>query len=452
VSIISRTNKPLSKYDAYHLIDQIRSEYIDQRAVFVPGKIVESILKFLGVDDLDLADLKAANENLKSDPTLPFRLSRNGRFISDSANLKTYSGVQQPFVLTASEDFVRHDSGQRRIFEPLTQGLTNNRAFRELLALKMAIVSDVPVRERVGLDYESTRSITTVFSLRTVSTPEQIGEPAMEGVHSDGVDHTMTVFLAADNLTELSGITRLHDIGVSSGIDWRAVLGTDIIDQVRHSNFLDTLIVVDNERKHSVTALFPQNVAITATRDMLIFFTRKPVVSAHPSEGIDSIAIAPDSRTMIDWWPHRHAARAVAHSNGELQRERRLSWHEGACHCERVKFRVALTDNLTITECNCGICYKSGHRELLVEESRFELLVGRDCLKEYRFGAKTADHTFCAICGVMPFYRPRSNPEGFFSVNARCIDISFARDVEFVPFDGQNWEASITAGKHRTTE
>lgn len=127
------------------------------------------------------------------------------------------------------------------------------------------------------------------------------------------------------------------------------------------------------------------------------------------------------------------------------------TWRDGACHCENVRFSVELTRNLTITVCNCGICHKSGHQELMVPEDRFVVHAGHEFLKPYRFGTKVADHTFCVVCGVMPFYRPRSHPEGFFSVNARCLDLGFADTVEYVEFDGQNWEASISAGTHRLT-
>jgi hypothetical protein len=41
---------------------------------------------------------------------------------------------------------------------------------------------------------------------------------------------------------------------------------------------------------------------------------------------------------------------------------------------------------------------------------------------------------------------------GYFSVNARCLDLSQAEHIEYVQFDGQNWEESIAAGLHVITE
>jgi len=143
-----------------------------------------------------------------------------------------------------------------------------------------------------------------------------------------------------------------------------------------------------------------------------------------------------------------------------------MKWVDGSCHCEGVYFQVALTSRVTVTLCNCRICYMSGHEEILVPETRFRLIRGSELLREYRFGTMTADHTFCSRCGVMPFYRPRSHPEGYRSVNARCLlgggavalrrgdkfDLSIGESVEFTQFDGQNWEQSMREGSHVITE
>ncbi|WP_238783697.1 GFA family protein [Streptomyces monomycini] len=94
----------------------------------------------------------------------------------------------------------------------------------------------------------------------------------------------------------------------------------------------------------------------------------------------------------------------------------------------------------------------SGHQELMIPEERFQLHQGQEFLKPYRFGNKIADHTFCSVCGIMPFYRPRSHPTGFFSVNARCLNLALSEKIDYVEFDGQNWEESIAAGKHVLTE
>lgn len=127
-------------------------------------------------------------------------------------------------------------------------------------------------------------------------------------------------------------------------------------------------------------------------------------------------------------------------------------WYHGTCHCGGVVFSAAATRQLTITLCNCGICYKSGHQELMVREEHFQLHQGQHYLKPYRFGDFVADHTFCAVCGIMPFYRPRSHPTGFRSVNARCLEFPPGIVFDYVEFDGKNWAESIAAGTHILTQ
>ena len=58
---------------------------------------------------------------------------------------------------------------------------------------------------------------------------------------------------------------------------------------------------------------------------------------------------------------------------------------------------------------------------LIVPPEQFELLSGKDALTTYRFNTGAAQHTFCATCGIHPFYVPRSDPDKI-DVNVRCLD------------------------------
>jgi hypothetical protein len=115
--------------------------------------------------------------------------------------------------------------------------------------------------------------------------------------------------------------------------------------------------------------------------------------------------------------------------------------YEGGCHCGRVHFRV--TANLSrVSYCNCSICAKKGFLHLIVPPERFELLSGRDALTTYRFNSGTAQHTFCATCGIHPFYVPRSDPDKI-DVNVRCLDGIVIETLDVKEFDGQHWEQSM---------
>ena len=124
-----------------------------------------------------------------------------------------------------------------------------------------------------------------------------------------------------------------------------------------------------------------------------------------------------------------------------------LTWRAGGCHCGAVRFEAALPDVVEAQSCNCSMCQKLGFVHLIVPEDRFRITAGADRLTTYAFNTRTARHTFCSVCGVKPFYRPRSNPDGW-SVNARCLDDPDRLDIRIEAFDGRNWEAHAASLAH----
>jgi hypothetical protein len=119
--------------------------------------------------------------------------------------------------------------------------------------------------------------------------------------------------------------------------------------------------------------------------------------------------------------------------------------HRGGCHCGRVRFEVQAPAALTVEDCNCSICRRSGYLHLIVPAERFTLVSGAEVLTEYTFNTRTAKHLFCRVCGVKSFYVPRSNPDGF-SVNARCLDEGTVESLAIHAVDGSNWEAAYPRG------
>ncbi len=113
----------------------------------------------------------------------------------------------------------------------------------------------------------------------------------------------------------------------------------------------------------------------------------------------------------------------------------------GGCHCGAVRFE-AVIDKMEAIECNCSICCKKGFVHLLVPPENFTLIKGEQMLITYTFNTHTAQHTFCSVCGIHSFYRPRSHP-GWFDVNVNCLDDVTLSDFEIKTFDGQNWEKNV---------
>ncbi|KAF3997264.1 2OG-Fe dioxygenase family protein [Glaciimonas immobilis] len=247
------------------------------------------LLVTLGATETGLLGLQRVSDQLAKDPTLSFRESRSGRFCIDFDRFRACRLDSQPFVLSVEEDFVRHDSGKARRFEEVGNDLQLNSAFQALLAFKSLMVRDVEITHRPKLDYSTNNWICTVFNLRTITTRHLRGEPALEGVHSDGVDHTMTTFLGSDNMANDSAITSVHDMREKNAISWDRTDPGLILGQSQHRSFLDTLLVVDHERKHSLSPVIAEDKTRRSTRDMLIFFTRKPVMPGHVSHPYDSL-------------------------------------------------------------------------------------------------------------------------------------------------------------------
>jgi hypothetical protein len=126
-------------------------------------------------------------------------------------------------------------------------------------------------------------------------------------------------------------------------------------------------------------------------------------------------------------------------------------WRAGGCHCGEVRFEALLADAVEAQTCNCSMCEKVGFVHVIVPESRFRLLQGADRITTYTFNTGVAKHTFCSVCGVKPFYRPRSNPDGW-SVNARCLDAQTKPALQLSEFDGHNWDAHAHDLAHLSQE
>ena len=85
-----------------------------------------------------------------------------------------------------------------------------------------------------------------------------------------------------------------------------------------------------------------------------------------------------------------------------------------------------------------------GNVHFIINAANFTLTEGGASLTEYRFGSHTARHLFCSVCGITPFYHPRSNPDGI-AITVACIDAGTLDTVEERTFDGRNWESAFAA-------
>lgn len=277
-------------YAALEKIMQLRKKYHEERVLFVEGAEMTGIVKRLGATDEDLAAIQQVSDNLKGDPTLPYRHTRNGRFCFDFDTFSVRRLEFQPFILSVAEDFKRYDSGKVRSFDEVEDELQLNTAFQALMVFKALMFHDMDIKHRPHFDYTGNKWVLTLFSVRTITTPEILGEPALEGVHTDGVDHTMTTYLGAKNMKPESAVTFLHGLEETIGKSYNQTKPEHLKGRVHHRHFLDTALIVDSERKHSLSPVFPDDETKEAKRDMLVFFTRRPVTKDHISAPYDSLS------------------------------------------------------------------------------------------------------------------------------------------------------------------
>lgn|SRR3990167_6537209 len=123
--------------------------------------------------------------------------------------------------------------------------------------------------------------------------------------------------------------------------------------------------------------------------------------------------------------------------------------HRAGCHCGGVEILVKASSDITAWRCNCSMCIKKGFLHLPTKRQDLQLLTDENNLSEYSFGTHTAKHLFCKLCGIGPFYIPRSDPKGY-SVNINCFKTSI-KSITIKEFDGANYEASL-GGYHPPTE
>lgn len=118
------------------------------------------------------------------------------------------------------------------------------------------------------------------------------------------------------------------------------------------------------------------------------------------------------------------------------------------CHCGNVKGKFkANKEHIVAWDCNCSDCSMRGNVHIVVPQDDFRLDMPQNTFysatTEYLWGTKTAKRRFCSTCGILPWYRPRSNPDGY-GITLKCVDWGDDEElkprIEIKTFDGQNWE------------
>ncbi|WP_337135998.1 2OG-Fe dioxygenase family protein [Proteus terrae] len=275
-------------------ISEIRKEYKNNKYVFIPQDIVIDLIKQLGAEEKDINALMEYGDYLAQDPTLSFRHSRTGRYLFDN-DIEMISRLEyQPFVLTEEDGFIREDSGAQRHFRALDDRWQSNTAYQALLKLKMLLIQGNTFTPRHLTDQNSPKSISTVFHLRLIAQPDSLSELSIEGVHKDGVDHTMIVMMNKNNVKDNTGALRVHSPKEAIGTPWQEIAPENVLYEHNNAQYLDILLIADNELNHSGTPIFTHDNKNQAYQDFIVLLSRYPTVDAHPSHKFDSMNAHPD--------------------------------------------------------------------------------------------------------------------------------------------------------------
>lgn len=275
-------------------ISEIKKEYKNNKYVFIPQNIVIDLIKQLGAKEKDINTLMEYGDYLAQDPTLSFRHTRTGRYLFDN-DIETISRLEyQPFVLTEEDGFIREDSGAQRHFRALDDRWQSNTAYQALLKLKMLLIQENAFTPRHLTDQQSPKSISTVFHLRLIAQPDSLSELSIEGVHKDGVDHTMIVMMNKHNVKDNTGALRVHSPQEAIGTPWQKINPENVLYEHNNAQYLDVLLIADNELNHSGTPIFTHDNKNQAYQDFMVLLSRYPTVDAHPSHKFDSMNAHPD--------------------------------------------------------------------------------------------------------------------------------------------------------------
>ena len=123
--------------------------------------------------------------------------------------------------------------------------------------------------------------------------------------------------------------------------------------------------------------------------------------------------------------------------------------HIVACHCGNISGQFRCTaDHIIAWECNCTDCGMRKNIHLVIPQEDLHIDGGRDYFDDntilYVWGTKAARRRFCKTCGILPWYTPRSNPDGV-AITLACVKFDTTNDplsVVVKTYDGLNWEKS----------
>ena len=159
-------------------------------------------------------------------------------------------------------------------------------------------------------------------------------------------------------------------------------------------------------------------------------------------------ALSPKQRHGKSPSQQRTAASALTPEKGQSEASPSLQTSATftvRCHCGamRGEFKCNKTQ-ITCWDCNCSDCGMRRNLHFILPSNAFKTT--SDCERVstlYRWGTGVAQRRFCKTCGILPWYVPRSNPDGI-GVSLNCVDWGTGErpGITVKKYDGKDWERS----------
>ena len=115
------------------------------------------------------------------------------------------------------------------------------------------------------------------------------------------------------------------------------------------------------------------------------------------------------------------------------------------CHCGAMRGEFKCTKvQITCWDCNCSDCSMRRNLHFIIPAKAFRTTTDFERVSTlYCWGTGVAQRRFCKTCGILPWYVPRSNPNGI-GITLDCVDWGSGERPGIVikRYDGLNWERS----------
>jgi len=241
----------IAKYD--NAVTQLSAQLEQKKYVLASAQHVDQILN---IDSHDVERFKACWDQLKCDTYMAdggtYRYRRYGELVkqsnSDSLTLLPHGPYTQPSYINSL------NGGIERHFSPLTGEFTSSPVLTKVISLLSNVYDSV--------EGEKQNWSIRLHPYRIKATETELGHPAPEGLHRDGVTYIASMMICKHNI--IGGETLLTNHR------------QEVLTSVTLNETFDIIMADDEKTMHQVSSLKPATFNQEAYRDVLVIaFTRK---------------------------------------------------------------------------------------------------------------------------------------------------------------------------------